>query len=212
MDQAATSSPATGVKLELFRRFGALPGAGDRHVAEFFPGFLTEESDWGGRLGRATSRRSATGSAGRRSHLAEFEAMLAARRRRRDAVGRARRRGDRVHSRRHARLVPAQSPEHRPGRRSPACRRGREHVRRRRRRRARARRRHPPARTGRRSCGAVSVAQELTVEAALTGDRGRRDRRDAASTRSPVASTTTRSNRMTDELLAATRAWLPQFA
>jgi alpha-galactosidase len=28
-------------------RFGALPGAGDRHVAEFFPSFLTEESEWG---------------------------------------------------------------------------------------------------------------------------------------------------------------------
>jgi alpha-galactosidase/6-phospho-beta-glucosidase family protein len=35
------------LKFELFRRFGALPAAGDRHLAEFFPGFLTEESDWG---------------------------------------------------------------------------------------------------------------------------------------------------------------------
>jgi alpha-galactosidase len=39
------------VKLELFRRFGALPGASDRHLVEFFAGFLTEESGWGERWG-----------------------------------------------------------------------------------------------------------------------------------------------------------------
>ena len=39
------------VKLELFSRFGVLPGAGDRHLVEFFPGFLTEDSDWGERWG-----------------------------------------------------------------------------------------------------------------------------------------------------------------
>ena len=41
------------VKLELFRRFGALPGAGDRHLVEFFPGFVTEASAWGKRWGVA---------------------------------------------------------------------------------------------------------------------------------------------------------------
>lgn len=35
------------IKLDVFRRFGVLPGAGDRHVAEFFAGYLTEESAWG---------------------------------------------------------------------------------------------------------------------------------------------------------------------
>jgi len=35
------------LKLELFRRFGVLPGASDTHVAEFFPGFVTEASDFG---------------------------------------------------------------------------------------------------------------------------------------------------------------------
>jgi alpha-galactosidase len=35
------------IKFELLRRFGALPAAGDRHLAEFLPGFLTEESGWG---------------------------------------------------------------------------------------------------------------------------------------------------------------------
>ena len=41
------------VKLALFERFGVLPGAGDRHLVEFFPGFLTEESGWGKRWGVA---------------------------------------------------------------------------------------------------------------------------------------------------------------
>ncbi len=35
------------LKLELFRRFGVLPGASDTHVAEFFAGFITPESDFG---------------------------------------------------------------------------------------------------------------------------------------------------------------------
>ena len=39
------------VKLELFRRFGVLPAAGDRHLVEFFPNFLTEQSQWGQRWG-----------------------------------------------------------------------------------------------------------------------------------------------------------------
>jgi alpha-galactosidase/6-phospho-beta-glucosidase family protein len=41
------------VKFALFERFGALPGAGDRHLVEFFPNFLTEESGWGKRWGVA---------------------------------------------------------------------------------------------------------------------------------------------------------------
>lgn len=35
------------VKLELFRRFGALPASSDTHVVEFFPGFVTDVSDFG---------------------------------------------------------------------------------------------------------------------------------------------------------------------
>ena len=35
------------LKLELFRRFGVLPGASDTHVAEFLPGFVTAASDFG---------------------------------------------------------------------------------------------------------------------------------------------------------------------
>src|SRR6185295_11851946 len=40
---------ANRVKFALFERFGVLPAAGDRHLVEFFPGFLTEESEWGKR-------------------------------------------------------------------------------------------------------------------------------------------------------------------
>lgn len=35
------------LKLELFRRFGVLPGAADTHIAEFLPGFVTPSSDFG---------------------------------------------------------------------------------------------------------------------------------------------------------------------
>jgi alpha-galactosidase len=39
------------VKLGFFERYGVLPAAGDRHLVEFFPNFLTEESQWGKRWG-----------------------------------------------------------------------------------------------------------------------------------------------------------------
>lgn len=35
------------LSLGLFDRYGALPAAGDRHLAEFLPGVLTAESGWG---------------------------------------------------------------------------------------------------------------------------------------------------------------------
>ena len=44
---------ANQVKFRLFERFGVLPAAGDRHLVEFFPGFLTEASGWGERWGVA---------------------------------------------------------------------------------------------------------------------------------------------------------------
>ncbi|MCP4405586.1 MAG: hypothetical protein GY801_50820 [bacterium] len=39
------------VKLSLFKKLGVLFGSGDRHIAEFFPGFLTDANDRGGRYG-----------------------------------------------------------------------------------------------------------------------------------------------------------------
>jgi alpha-galactosidase len=41
------------VKLGFFERYGVLPAAGDRHLVEFFPNFLTEASEWGKRWGVA---------------------------------------------------------------------------------------------------------------------------------------------------------------
>jgi alpha-galactosidase len=35
------------LKLTMLERWGTLPAAGDRHLAEFVPWILTEESDWG---------------------------------------------------------------------------------------------------------------------------------------------------------------------
>lgn len=35
------------VKFLLYRAFGSLPAAGDRHVAEFYPHFIREETHWG---------------------------------------------------------------------------------------------------------------------------------------------------------------------
>jgi alpha-galactosidase len=35
------------LKFDLFERFGVLPGSSDTHVAEFFAGFVAEESDFG---------------------------------------------------------------------------------------------------------------------------------------------------------------------
>ena len=64
------------VKLDIFRRTGALPGAGDRHLVEFFSGFLTEESgwglDWGVQLTDMAERER-----WQEKHIAEFEAVLA---------------------------------------------------------------------------------------------------------------------------------------
>jgi alpha-galactosidase/6-phospho-beta-glucosidase family protein len=39
------------VKMQLFDLYGALPAAGDRHLAEFFPYFLTPENDYGAEVG-----------------------------------------------------------------------------------------------------------------------------------------------------------------
>ncbi|MFZ5826571.1 MAG: hypothetical protein ACOY94_19940 [Bacillota bacterium] len=44
------------VKLALFEAYGCLPAAGDRHVAEFFPYFLTEESRAGEEYGVLLTR------------------------------------------------------------------------------------------------------------------------------------------------------------
>ena len=35
------------IKSTLFKLYGALPAAGDRHIAEFFPDFINESTNWG---------------------------------------------------------------------------------------------------------------------------------------------------------------------
>ncbi|MGD0378840.1 MAG: hypothetical protein ABSC30_02530 [Acidimicrobiales bacterium] len=59
------------LKLTLLDRWGALLGANDRHLAEFMPGVLTEESGWGARWGI-----SLTPMATREKHQAEYIAEV----------------------------------------------------------------------------------------------------------------------------------------
>ncbi|HXQ61705.1 MAG TPA: hypothetical protein VN796_05180 [Acidimicrobiales bacterium] len=59
------------LKLTLFDRYGALPGAGDRHVAEFIPSALTEASGWGETWGVEL-----TPMARREEHQAEYIAEV----------------------------------------------------------------------------------------------------------------------------------------
>jgi alpha-galactosidase/6-phospho-beta-glucosidase family protein len=196
------------LKLELFDRFGVLPAAGDRHLAEFFPGFLTEESGWGQRwgVGITTIEQREASQAG---HVANLEALV---------------RAPEVSAAPSGELVAAlidsferDRPRHFPlnlpnagqcpdlpadvvvesvctadargvrGRDAAVCPPGlAEHLRR------------------------VSAAQELTVEAALTG---RRETVFAAMLADPLASRIDwdQLQAMTDDLLDATARWLPQF-
>jgi len=46
-DGASVFADHAKVKATLLRTYGALPAAGDRHIAEFFPHFITANADWG---------------------------------------------------------------------------------------------------------------------------------------------------------------------
>ncbi len=197
------------LKLELFARFGVLPAAGDRHLAEFFPGFLTEESGWGERWGvnLTTIERREQSQAG---HVADLHALIAA-----PEVS-AMPSGELVASlidsmlRDKPRDLPLNIPNAGQcpdlpedvvvesvctvdgagvrGRDRAECPPGlAEHLRR------------------------VSASQELTVEAALTGNR---ELVFEAMLADPLSSRIDwdRLQAMTDELLDATAPWLPQFA
>jgi alpha-galactosidase len=198
------------LKLALLERYGALPGAGDRHVAEFFPWALTLESDWGKSWGIHL-----TSIADREREEAGYRRALL------DVVDDAKEAPTWASGEMVAPLIdslvtgerrelPVNIPNRGQAPYLPAdvvvetmCAvdgdgvRGRDQI-------------LPPD-----VCAAwirrhVDV-QELTVDAALSGDRdavcaamaldplcGRADFRDIEA--------------MTDELLAATAAWLPQFA
>ncbi|MGZ6963841.1 MAG: family 4 glycosyl hydrolase [Acidimicrobiia bacterium] len=197
------------LKLELFDRFGVLPAAGDRHLAEFFSGFLTEASGWGDRWGvNLTSIEDREKS--QAGHVADLQALVSS---------------SEVPSMPSGELVaplidslvrdrPRDFPLNIPnagqcpdlptdvvvesvctadgagvrGRDRATCPPGlAEHLRR------------------------VSASQELTVEAALTGQR---ETVFEAMLADPLASRIDwdQLQAMTDELLDATAAWLPQFA
>ncbi len=197
------------VKLEIFKRTGAFPGAGDRHLVEFFSGFLTEESGWGREWGvQLTDMAERDRWQGK--HIADFEAMLASPEISRMPSGEmvAGLIDSRLNDKRRDYPVnianAGQVPDLPDGVVVESmCTVDASGV------RGRDRAVLPPvlADTVRR----VSLSQELTVEAAVTGNRdcvvdammidplaGRIDYREL--------------QRMADEMIAATSKWLPQFA
>jgi alpha-galactosidase len=200
---------ANRVKLELFARFGVLPGAGDRHLVEFFPGFLTAEADWGARWGVQLT------SIGDREwwqqrHIDDFEAMLAA-----PEVSEMPS-GEMVAGvidsliTGRTRLLPLNIPNAGQVADLPSAVvtesmciadgdgvRGGEAV------------SAPPALAE--ALRRVSASQELTVDAGLSGDRAKAFE---AMFLDPLAGRIDfdRLGAMTDEMLAATKPWLPQFA
>ena len=196
------------LKLELFRRFGVLPAAGDRHLAEFLPGCVTEESGWGARWGvKLTSI--ADRERGQAAHVADFEALLAS-----DHISRAPS-GEMLAPLIDSMLrdVPRHLPLNIPN--AGQCPdlpvdavvesmcvvdgagvRGGEPV-------------VAPAGLAE-QLRRVAAAQELTVEAAVSGDR---ERVLEAMLADPLAGRGDFCElvEMTDELLEATSPWLPQF-
>lgn len=196
------------IKFEMLRRFGALPAAGDRHLAEFLPGFLTEESGWGDDWGvRLTTIADREASQGR--YVAALDDLLAT-----DDLPTAQS-GEIV-----APLIACfvtgehgEFPLNLPnvgqcpdlpddvvvesiGVADGRGVRGRDHA------------LAPPflAEVLRR----VAASQELTVEAALTGSR---ETAFEAMLADPLAGRGDYDAvaRMTEELVDATKAWLPQF-
>jgi alpha-galactosidase len=200
---------ANKVKLEMFRRFGVLPGAGDRHVVEFFPGFLTEESSWGERWGVGLTTIDER-EQDHDQYIAEVDAMFAS---------------DEVDTMPSGEMVaplirclmedqpgwyPLNIPNHGQVADLPhdvvvesmcvadgSGVRGRDAV------------ALPTAMAE--ALRRVSTAQELTVEAGVTGSR---ERAFEAMLADPLTGRIDYDalDRMTDEMLTATKRWLPQFA
>ena len=197
------------MKLELFSRFGVLPGAGDRHVVEFFSGFLTEASGWGERWGvhLTTIEERELGQA---HHIRQFEQMLAAETVSEWPSGEMVAPVIQCFELDQAGWFPLNVPNHGQVADLPddvtvesMCIadgkgiRGRDEV------------RLPSVMAE--TLHRVSASQELTVEAAVTGNR---DKVVEAMLLDPLAGRIDYDQvaEMTDEMLAATTAWLPQFA
>ena len=196
------------LKLEIFRRFGVLPGSADTHVSEFFSLVRDRSVRLRARLGCAPlraggaqvgqgGRRHRGGRAGRRWRGVPV------------AVGGA---GGSVARRAHHRqvtIVAGEHPQRRPGAGSGRRAGGRVHGSRRCRRRACARD-VASAGAAAEHLRRVAASQELTVRAALTGDRASVLEAMLAD---PVAGSLPWEAvvEMTGDLLAATAPWLPQF-
>jgi len=197
------------LSLTLLERWGAVPAAGDRHLAEFLPSVLTEESGWGADFGIEC-----TTIADRQRHqdgyVADVDAWLSG--------------AQELQTWKSGELpapvidalvsgTPLEAPVNIPN--AGQCPdlpmdavvesmgvvdaegiRGRDQL-----------RTPPPIAELLRRHVAV---QELTVEAALTGDRGLAA---AAFALDPLAGRgdLRRTDAMVDELLEKTAAWLPQF-
>ena len=65
------------LKLSMLERWGVIPAAGDRHLAEFVPSILTEDIGWGAGLGRAPHARCRTASSDQADFIAKVERQLA---------------------------------------------------------------------------------------------------------------------------------------
>ncbi|HEY2814988.1 MAG TPA: hypothetical protein VGJ03_16090 [Acidimicrobiales bacterium] len=202
-------APENVLKLALFERYGALAGAGDRHVAEFFPWALTEESGWGKAWGIhltsiADRERDEDGYRNALFDVAdrgaepptwssgEMVAPLI------DSLVTGTRRELPVNlpNRGQAPYLPSDVVVETMGIVDGDGVRGRDEV-------------VPPDACAEWIRRHVAV-QELTVQAALTGNRA--DARAAMALDPLCGRVDLRSiEAMTDELLAATAAWLPQF-
>ena len=197
------------VKLELFERFGVLPGAGDRHVVEFFSGLPHRGVGVGQAVGRAPhhDRGARAGSGAPRQGV---RAVARGRHGVGVAVGRDGGAGDRVLRARRTGLVPAQPPQPRPGGRPPRRGHGREHLRRRRQGPARPRRGAAPAHDGRVPAPGVGVAgadgRGRGLRQPRQGGRGDAPRPARRAHRLRPARRDDRRDARGDE------AWLPQFA
>ena len=198
------------VKFSLFERFGVLPAAGDRHLVEFFPGFLTEESDWGSRWGVGLTSI-ADREAWQDYYEAEFAELRAAAEVPKLPSGEiVAPLIDSFFARQDASL-PAEPAERGPVPRRARRAGGRSDGHRRRRPACAAVTSRPRRRRSASGCAASSASQEATVEAAVTGDR---EKVVEAMLLDPLAGRIDFDHlvQMTDELLDATKQWLPQFA
>jgi alpha-galactosidase len=197
------------VKFALFERFGVLPAAGDRHLVEFFPGFLTEDAGWGKRWGVAlTTIADRERDAG--GHKTEFEKLLNATELPTMPSGEMVAPIMDSFLRDKPRSLPLNLPNAGQAPDLPSdvvveamCvadgngLRGRDTP------------ELPPVLSE--WVRRIVASQEMTVEAAITGDRAKVIE---AMLLDPLAGRIDydQLEQMTDEMLAATKPWLPQFA